>query len=114
MALLVLLGSFQVHTIHSTKMSHGHAHAHQHGPVIGKAAPAFKATAVVNGDFKEVSSTDYKGKWLVLFFYPLGKYRNCLCLFRFLMMLFRRFYLRVPHRDHCLQRSRCRVPRHWC
>merc|ERR1719261_181209 len=34
-------------------------------------APKFKGTAVVNGQFKEISLDDYKGKWLVLFFYPL-------------------------------------------
>jgi hypothetical protein len=34
-------------------------------------APDFSAQAVVNGDFKNVSLKDYKGKWLVLFFYPL-------------------------------------------
>lgn len=34
-------------------------------------APDFKATAVVNGQFKEVSLSDYKGKNVVLFFYPL-------------------------------------------
>lgn len=34
-------------------------------------APEFKATAVVNGQFKEVSLADYKGKNVVLFFYPL-------------------------------------------
>ena len=39
--------------------------------VIGQAAPDFKATAVVNGQFKEISLSDYKGKYVVLFFYPL-------------------------------------------
>jgi len=34
-------------------------------------APDFVATAVVDGEFKEVSLEDYKGKYLVLFFYPL-------------------------------------------
>lgn len=34
-------------------------------------APDFKATAVVNGQFKEISLADYKGKNVVLFFYPL-------------------------------------------
>ncbi|KAJ3323521.1 hypothetical protein HDV06_001798 [Boothiomyces sp. JEL0866] len=34
-------------------------------------APHFSAQAVVNGEFKEVSLDDYKGKYLVLFFYPL-------------------------------------------
>ena len=28
-------------------------------PVIGQAAPDFKATAVVNGQFKEISLSDY-------------------------------------------------------
>jgi len=34
-------------------------------------APQFKGTAVVKGEFKEVSLADYKGKYVVLFFYPL-------------------------------------------
>ena len=39
--------------------------------LVGKNAPDFKATAVVNGDFKQVSLSDYKGKFVLLFFYPL-------------------------------------------
>lgn len=40
--------------------------------MIGQPAPQFTATAVVDGgDFKEINLNDYKGKWLVLFFYPL-------------------------------------------
>jgi len=38
---------------------------------IGQPAPDFKAQAVVDGAFKEISISDYKGKYLVLFFYPL-------------------------------------------
>ncbi|KAJ3256625.1 hypothetical protein HK103_005259 [Boothiomyces macroporosus] len=38
---------------------------------IQQKAPHFSAQAVVNGEFKEVSLDDYKGKYLVLFFYPL-------------------------------------------
>lgn len=34
-------------------------------------APLFKAPAVVNRQFKDVSLADYKGKNVVLFFYPL-------------------------------------------
>lgn len=34
-------------------------------------APDFKGTAVVEGNFKQISLTDFKGKYLVLFFYPL-------------------------------------------
>ncbi|XP_059588262.1 peroxiredoxin-2 [Alligator mississippiensis] len=38
---------------------------------IGQPAPHFQGTAVVDGVFKEISLDDYKGKYLVLFFYPL-------------------------------------------
>ena len=41
-------------------------------PVIGQPAPQFTCPAVVDGgDFKDISLSDYKGKWVVLFFYPL-------------------------------------------
>nr|AKG26771.1 PRX1 protein [Dastarcus helophoroides] len=40
-------------------------------PRIQQPAPFFKGTAVVNDTFKEISLTDYKGKFVVLFFYPL-------------------------------------------
>ncbi|KAK9539679.1 hypothetical protein VZT92_002181 [Zoarces viviparus] len=38
---------------------------------IGHPAPSFKATAVVDGQFKDVQLSDYKGKYVVFFFYPL-------------------------------------------
>ncbi|KAK2712013.1 peroxiredoxin-like [Artemia franciscana] len=34
-------------------------------------APHFEGMAVVDGSFKKISLEDYKGKYLVLFFYPL-------------------------------------------
>lgn len=37
---------------------------------IMEAAPTFKAKAVVDGDIVDVTTDDYKGKWLVLLFYP--------------------------------------------
>ncbi|XP_012284387.1 peroxiredoxin 1 [Orussus abietinus] len=40
-------------------------------PSLQKPAPAFKGTAVVNGQFKDISLADFKGKYVVLFFYPL-------------------------------------------
>nr|XP_023019454.1 peroxiredoxin 1-like [Leptinotarsa decemlineata] len=40
-------------------------------PSLQKPAPAFKGTAVVDGLFKDISLEDYKGKYVVLFFYPL-------------------------------------------
>lgn len=39
--------------------------------LVQKKAPEFKATALVGMDFKEVALSDYKGKWVCLFFYPL-------------------------------------------
>ncbi len=38
---------------------------------VGKPAPDFTLDAVVNKEFKEVRLADYRGKWVVLFFYPL-------------------------------------------
>ena len=40
--------------------------------LVTKEAPDFKATAVMpDNSFKEISLSDYKGKYVVLFFYPL-------------------------------------------
>jgi len=39
--------------------------------LVGKQAPDFTAKATDGGEIREVSLSDYKGKWLVLFFYPL-------------------------------------------
>lgn len=38
---------------------------------VGQYAPDFEAEAVVNHDFKKVKLSDYRGKWVVLFFWPL-------------------------------------------
>jgi peroxiredoxin (alkyl hydroperoxide reductase subunit C) len=38
---------------------------------VSQKAPDFTADAYVNGEFKKVSLADYKGKKVVLFFYPL-------------------------------------------
>lgn len=40
-------------------------------PEIQKPAPQFKGTAVVNGQFQDIDLAQYKGKYVVLFFYPL-------------------------------------------
>jgi peroxiredoxin (alkyl hydroperoxide reductase subunit C) len=41
-------------------------------PMIGHPAPQFTTPAVVaGGDFKDISLSDFKGQWVVLFFYPL-------------------------------------------
>ena len=41
------------------------------GTLVGQKAPAFKTQAFVNGEIKDISLDTYKGKWLVLYFYPL-------------------------------------------
>jgi peroxiredoxin 2/4 len=40
------------------------------GYEVGSLAPPFTLDAVVNLEFKKVSLSDYRGKWVVLFFYP--------------------------------------------
>jgi peroxiredoxin 2/4 len=41
-------------------------------PMIGQPAPLFTTRAVLDGgELKDISLADYKGKWVVLFFYPL-------------------------------------------
>ncbi len=39
---------------------------------VGKPAPDFRASAYASGqDFKEVGLSDFRGKWVCLYFYPL-------------------------------------------
>jgi len=38
---------------------------------VGQSAPDFTATAVVDQEFKSIKLSDYRGKYVVLFFYPL-------------------------------------------
>ncbi|KAL0604995.1 LOW QUALITY PROTEIN: Thioredoxin-dependent peroxide reductase, mitochondrial [Plecturocebus cupreus] len=51
-------------TISSTSSSY-------HAPDITHHEPYFKGTAIVNGEFKDLSLDDFKEKYLVLFLYPL-------------------------------------------
>jgi hypothetical protein len=37
---------------------------------VGKPAPDFEASAFIDGGFKNVRLSDYKGKWVALCFYP--------------------------------------------
>lgn len=39
--------------------------------LVGKLAPDFTAPGLFGDDFKSVTLKDFRGKWLVLFFYPL-------------------------------------------
>lgn len=38
---------------------------------IGQKAPDFTTKALVGADFKEISLSDYRGKWVCLYFWPL-------------------------------------------
>ena len=37
---------------------------------VGKPAPDFEANAFVHGGFKNITLSEFKGKWVVLCFYP--------------------------------------------
>jgi peroxiredoxin 2/4 len=39
--------------------------------IVGRKAPEFALEGVLNGNFHTYRLSDYKGKWVVLFFYPL-------------------------------------------
>lgn len=39
--------------------------------IIGRKAPSFTAMAAYRGEANKISLDNYKGKWVVLFFYPL-------------------------------------------
>lgn len=38
---------------------------------MNQQAPGFELSAVVGTKFRKIKLSDYKGKWVVLFFYPL-------------------------------------------
>ncbi len=46
-------------------------HANEGCLRVGQPAPEFTATAVVDQEFKDIKLSDYRGKYVVLFFYPL-------------------------------------------
>lgn len=37
---------------------------------VGKPAPDFEASAYVDGGFRNITLSEFKGKWVVLCFYP--------------------------------------------
>jgi alkyl hydroperoxide reductase subunit AhpC len=45
--------------------------------LVGAPAPPFSLEAVVGKEFRRISLTDYRGKWLVLFFYPYDFSKVC-------------------------------------
>ncbi|KAG2437538.1 hypothetical protein HYH02_011181 [Chlamydomonas schloesseri] len=47
------------------------ASSHAEKPLVGSVAPDFKAQAVFDQEFQEITLSKYRGKYVVLFFYPL-------------------------------------------
>ena len=39
---------------------------------VNSPAPTFALSGVVGKEYRKVKLSDYKGKWVVLFFYPLN------------------------------------------
>ena len=39
-------------------------------PRVGKEAPDFETNAFVDGGFKNIKLSDYRGQWVVICFYP--------------------------------------------
>ncbi len=37
---------------------------------VGKPAPEFETSAYVTGEIKKVKLADFRGKWVLLYFYP--------------------------------------------
>jgi alkyl hydroperoxide reductase subunit AhpC len=37
---------------------------------IGKPAPEFETSAYANGEIKKLKLKDFRGKWVLLYFYP--------------------------------------------
>ncbi len=37
---------------------------------VGKPAPDFETTAYMDGEIKKVKLSDFRGKWVMLYFYP--------------------------------------------
>ncbi len=44
--------------------------AHKMLARVGKTAPDFELNAYFEGSFKNIKLSDYKGKWIVICFYP--------------------------------------------
>ncbi|XP_036878342.1 peroxiredoxin-4 isoform X2 [Manis javanica] len=62
------------HSLHLSKAKSRWCHAKNiiyFSSLVSKPAPYWEGTAVINGEFKELKLTDYRGKYLVFFFYPL-------------------------------------------
>lgn len=60
----LLLGAFQASSFSSA------AGGTEMALRVGKPAPDFEAPAYINGEIKKVKLSDYRGKFVLLYFYP--------------------------------------------
>jgi len=63
--------SFASGNVYPSFSKHEGHQLHTSKAFIGKAAPNWVGQAVVNGEFQELKLSQFKGKYLVFFFYPL-------------------------------------------
>ncbi|XP_033224830.1 peroxiredoxin-2 [Belonocnema kinseyi] len=63
--------SFAGGTVYPSSQKHAGHQLQTTKAVIGKHAPFWEGTAVVNGEFHDIKLSDFHGKYLVFFFYPL-------------------------------------------
>ena len=67
----LLIALFMSGVVGATPVSSIQPAGHDQGGYdVGSSAPNFTLDAVVNLEFKKISLADYRGKWVVLFFYP--------------------------------------------
>ncbi len=67
----LLLAIFMSGVVGAAPVSNIHSVSHdKDGYDVGSPAPNFTLDAVVSLEFKKISLADYRGKWVVLFFYP--------------------------------------------
>lgn len=71
MALPQLRGVISRRAFHSTPRFLNLDYQAYRTATVREAAPEWAGKAVVNGKIKDISSNDYKGKYVVLLFYPL-------------------------------------------
>uniref|UniRef100_A0A3B3ZP94 thioredoxin-dependent peroxiredoxin n=1 Tax=Periophthalmus magnuspinnatus TaxID=409849 RepID=A0A3B3ZP94_9GOBI len=65
---------------------------------VSHPAPHWEGTAVIDGEFKELKLADYKGKYLVFFFYPLDFTCECCFFLQYLCLsgcLFAYLFVRI-------------------
>jgi alkyl hydroperoxide reductase subunit AhpC len=74
--LCIILASIIIQTVTTVSASQGNVVSSLESVAIpfraeiGSPAPPFNLDAVVGQEFKKISLKDYRGKWVVLFFYP--------------------------------------------